>query len=661
MLLFACSKEAPVPEPETVSPPVHTLVAGFETADPGTRSRLSFGDGAAKVLWTAGDSFKMIRMTEGGYTSATYSTQDDGTETATFTSSKTLADSDTYTSGYPADIYRVGRKGETGCYLITPVPSEQEAVPGGIAEGLNRAAAISDRQDADLHFHNMLSIIRFRLEGASVGNLASVTLHAGTTVAGEATVYFEDGNPVIDFSKKWSNETIARSSSISLSGTFEPGKDYCMALVPVSMPAGFDLVFRDKGGNELFRHSSKALTLTRSRITDFGTIRLPDNWNGDDPALVEYMKQTKGNRKNVIAVLAEGYTESELDLFEQRAKRGMDFLFSVEPYRSYKDYFTVYLFRVASNESGAGVTDGDGNLIEERDTYFKASWAADSYSDMKADVSRIQAYLKVHIPEVRSGNLTYQDVPVILLINDTRYGGICHIYSQGWSYAMVPYQHDGRTMRWAFPTYQPVNDRDDSEGYRLTTAEELDELGRNTGDWRYSLLHEFGGHGYGRLSDEYWGSTTKYTEPGAIVGHSYEVPLGLNVSGFYDKVPWQEDLLDHLDEWIARNPDYSRIGIWHGALTSLYYRWRSEKVSCMMDNRAYFSSWQRILIVRKILSKAGETFDMQSFIEKDVTLDPIRPAGESLDGPAVRRARSQAMMAPEMPMLPPPVIHEEEE
>lgn len=661
MLLFACSKEAPVPEPETVSPPVHTLVAGFETADPGTRSRLSFGDGAAKVLWTAGDSFKMIRMTEGGYTSAIYSTQDDGTETATFTSSKTLADSDTYTSGYPADIYRVGRKGETGCYLITSVPSEQEAVPGGIAEGLNRAAACSDRQDADLHFHNMLSIIRFRLEGASVRNLASVTLHAGTTVAGEATVYFEDGNPVIDFSKKWSNETIARSSSISLSGTFEPGKDYCMALVPVSMPAGFDLVFRDKGGNELFRHSSKALTLTRSRITDFGTIRLPDNWNEDDPALVEYMKQTKGNRKNVIAVLAEGYTESELDLFEQRAKRGMDFLFSVEPYRSYKDYFTVYLFRVASNESGAGVMDGDGNLIEERDTYFKASWAADSYSDMKADASRIQAYLKVHIPEIRSGNLTYQDVPVILLINDTRYGGICHIYSQGWSYAMIPYQYDGRTMHWAFPTYQPVNDRDDSEGYRLTTAEELDELGRNTGDWRYSLLHEFGGHGYGRLSDEYWGTTTKYTEPGAIVGHSYEVPLGLNVSGFYDKVPWQEDLLDHLDEWIARNPDYSRIGIWHGALTSLYYRWRSEKVSCMMDNRAYFSTWQRILIVRKILSKAGETFDMQSFIEKDVTLDPIRPAGKSLDGPAVRRARSQAMMAPEMPMLPPPVIHEEEE
>ena len=149
-------------------------------------------------------------------------------------------------------------------------------------------------------------------------------------------------------------------------------------------------------------------------------------------------------------------------------------------------------------------------------------------------------------------------------------------------------------------------------------------------------------------------------------GHSYAVPHALNVSGFYDSAPWKEDLLDHLDEWTARNPDYGRIGLWHGAYKSLYYRWRSEKISCMIDNRPYYSTWQRILIVRRIMTKAGETFDMDDFIAKDVTVDPIRPvvpASASVEERSriLLKARSQALLVPEMPMLPPPVIHLEEE
>ena len=140
----------------------------------------------------------------------------------------------------------------------------------------------------------------------------------------------------------------------------------------------------------------------------------------------------------------------------------------------------------------------------------------------------------------------------------------------------------------------------------------------------------------------------------------------MNASGFYDEVPWQADLLDNLDEWTARNPDYGRIGIWHGSYSSLYFRWRSEKTSCMIDNRPYFSTWQRILLVRKIMEKAGETFSMDDFIAKDVTVDPIRPvesAGISSEEriQARMRARSQALLVPEAPMLPPPVLHEEDE
>ena len=657
LLAAACAKEPA--QIETVPAPVHILQAGFMDSEPDTRSRLEIGESAASVLWTAGDSFKMIQMTESGYRSATYTTQDDGVDKATFSTTRDLEGAD-FTSGYPANVYRVGRRGEMGCYLITPIPSQQQAIAGGVEKGLNRAAAWSDRQDADLHFHNLLSFIRFRVDGASVSTLASVTFEANATLAGDATVWFEDGAPHIDFSKKWKNPTVERSSSITLNGPFAEGQDYCIALAPANLKEGFNMLFRDYNGNELAMESSKSLLLSRSRMVDFGTIHLGESWDIEEPPeVIEYVHQRKGSRKNVIAICADGFRWGELDKFERLAKSAVDYMFSVEPYKSYKDYFTVYIFRSGSNESGAGVTDGNHNVIKPVDNCFGSQWGSDSYSDMEADPDKVRNYLREHCPEIMSGELTTVDVPTVLIINDARYGGICHVYSNGWNYAQVPYQYEGGSISWNFPQYQAVNVRDDSEGCRETTEEERDEMGRHVGDWRNTFLHEFGGHGYGRLADEYWSATTKYTEPGYVNGHYYSVPYAMNVSGFYDAVPWQEDLLDHLDEWRARNSDYGRISILHGGQTSLYYRWRSEMVSCMIDNRPYFSTWQRILIVQRIMKKVGEPFSMEDFIAKDVTTDPIRP-GNTTSSEARRKMGAQAALAREMPMLPPPVLHEED-
>ena len=659
----ACSKVGadPVAPP---APPVYTIQAGFAAEAPETRSRLDFEETQARVLWTGGDAFKMYRMSSGGYSQTTYTTQDDGVVSATFTTTKQLAEDDSYTSIYPAAVYSVYRK-DDDIQLRIPVPPTQEAVPGGVQEGLNFAAAWSSSQEENLQFRNLMSYVRFRLSGAAVSTLQSVTFDAGTNVAGDAALYFQDGEVQFGYSRTFSSPTYERSTTVTLSGTFVEGQDYCIAMVPASLTDGFTLTFSDGEGRFIEKHSSKALTLTRSRIVDFGTIDLGDTWGADDQ-VIRVVTQTKGSKKNVIALLADGYTSDQLDLFEERARIAVDYLFSVEPYKSYKEYFTVYACRTVSNESGAGVIDENGSIVTPVDNRFGSRWPADSYSTMTADAAKIQAYLKVAIPEVVSKELTYQDVPTALLINDTRYGGICHTYGSGWAYCQVPFQKGGKTSSWSFPKYQAVNAQDDSQGYRETTAEERDEMGRMVGDWKNTFLHEFGGHTFGRLTDEYWNTTTKYTAPGAIAGHSYQVPYALNASGHYDSVPWKADLLDHLDEWTARNPDYGRIGIWHGAQVSLYYRWRSEKTSCMIDNRPYFSTWQRILIVRRIMTKTGETFDMDDFIAKDVTVDPIRPvvpatASAEERSRILRKARSQALLVPEMPMLPPPVEHLEED
>ena len=659
LVAVACSKVGADPVAPPV-PPVYTIQAGFAAEAPETRSRLDFEETQARVLWTGGDAFKMYRMSSSGYSQTTFTTQDDGVTTATFSTTKPLAEDDSYTSIYPAAVYSVYRQNDD-ILLRIPVPPTQTAVPGGVQEGLNFAAAWSASQDDNLQFRNLMSYVRFRVSGAAVSSLKSVTFDAGKTVAGDAALYFQDGEVQFGYSRTFSSPTYERSTTVTLSGSFAEGQDYCIAMVPASLTDGFTLTFSDGECRFIEKHSSKTLTLTRSRIVDFGTIDLGDTWGGDDQ-VIQYVTQTKGQKKNVVAILADGFRSEELDLFESLAKDAVDYWFSVEPYKSYKEYFTVYLCRIASNESGAGIIDENGNILTSVDNYFGSRWPEESYSNMTADEATIKSYLSSHIPEIVSGELAQNDVPAALLINDNRYGGICHIKGAGWSYAEIPYQYAGRQIRWSFPKYQAVNEQDKSQGYRETTDAERDEMGRMVGDWKNTFLHEFGGHAYGRLTDEYWSGKSAVTAPAAIAGHSYTVPYALNASGFYDSVPWQADLLDHLDEWTARNPDYGRIGIWHGAQTSLYYRWRSEKISCMIDNRPYFSTWQRILIVRRIMEKAGETFDMDDFIAKDVTVDPIRPVVPATASAEERsrillKTRSQALLVPEMPMLPPPVEH----
>ena len=77
----------------------------------------------------------------------------------------------------------------------------------------------------------------------------------------------------------------------------------------------------------------------------------------------------------------------------------------------------------------------------------------------------------------------------------------------------------------------------------------------------------------------------------------------------------------------------------------------------MIDNRQYFSCWQRMLIVKRIMSLAGETFNLDDFYANDVAVDPVRD-GKKNAAPAWGRIpeKPQVIMCPP---LPPPVLKED--
>ncbi len=367
-----------------------------------------------------------------------------------------------------------------------------------------------------------------------------------------------------------------------------------------------------------------------------------------------YMTHTKGAKPVTLCVLPDGYLDSERSTFEQRAAAGMDFMFSVEPYKSMKDYFNVYFIWKPSEESGATITDGNHNIITQKNTAFGSRWG-DGYRDMEADETKIHAYVTSYCPEIVNGKATIDDVPILLLINDTRYGGITALDDEGRGrvYCQVPYVYGGGTCTWQYPATSASSDNpEDGKVSRTLTDEEIaSTYGIITGDWRYIVLHEFGGHSIGRLHDEYWYEDDG-SEQGDIPYHSFSVPLALNISGWYDdaKVPWKE-LLDMKASLAESNSAYGNIGKFQGGGYAMFNRWRSEEISCMTDTRPYFSTWQRYLIAKRIKELAGESLTLIEFLATDKPSSP-----KASQSRTVKTAMEKGEVKV-LPMLPPPSIH----
>ena len=80
------------------------------------------------------------------------------------------------------------------------------------------------------------------------------------------------------------------------------------------------------------------------------------------------------------------------------------------------------------------------------------------------------------------------------------------------------------------------------------------------------------------------------------------------------------------------HPKYSNVvDIYEGGYFHTRGVYRSEPASCMNNNIPYYSAISRQAMVERIMEYAGETFDLEEFIAKDVTTaGPTTKAGFNL-------------------------------
>jgi len=301
-----------------------------------------------------------------------------------------------------------------------------------------------------------------------------------------------------------------------------------------------------------------------------------------------YTKSSKA-KPFTLVVLGDGFIHEDLlksnSTFINKAKAAMDYMFNVEPYKTYKEYFNVYFIAAESKERGADIT----STGQTRDTYFNTGWAsATSYSSITN--SGVSDFVKTYCPDIVNGKRSYSEVRVLMLCNENTYAGVCYTSSaQVLCFASIS---GSRTLAWS--------------NYNTSVC------GQNRGDYRNIVLHEFGGHAIGKLGDEY---ASACTDPAKILTR-HITGFSLNVSTSNSTEAEWYSFRKALAADGGYNLDTSNnkgLGFYQCGSYEVY---RPSYVSCMVDNRPFFDAWSRYLISSVIHSMAGESYSYSQFIQE---------------------------------------------
>lgn len=329
----------------------------------------------------------------------------------------------------------------------------------------------------------------------------------------------------------------------------------------------------DRTGEIVFKLKDEGYT-HKCTVTQYDYEYGEDEW-------LTLQKATKGNKGGInLVFLGDGYDGKDISdgTYLKNIKDEVEYFFGIEPYKTYRNYFNVYTAFPLSTESGIGTV----NTI--RYSRFETTFTGGV--GLKADYDAIFSYA-LNAPTVTTGNLN--QTLIVIVPNTSDYGGITQMWEDGSAIAFCPQS-----------TY----------GYPLDT--------------RGVIQHEAGGHGFGKLGDEYiyhnaFIDFCNCTCCGHVDAINWAKSLGwydnLSLTGKMHEVPWSHLIFDD------RYSDI--VDIYEGGFMHNRGVFRSEQNSCMNNNIPYYSTISRESIVKRIKYYAGETYSFEDFVANDK-----REAGE---------------------------------
>lgn len=291
-----------------------------------------------------------------------------------------------------------------------------------------------------------------------------------------------------------------------------------------------------------------------------------------DGDMITLQEAAKGNGVNIV-IAGDCFDAKDISegKYLQAMQDAYSYFFDIEPYMTYKDYFNVYGVFGMSADSGMGTV----NTIREArfgsqytlnagvSPDFETTFAAACLAPINDDVSRTL---------------------IIMIENSEDYDGLCYMWGDGSAVAIVPMSTDPAPY-----------------------------------DFRGLVHHEAGGHGFGKLADEYIyfnsfaSACSKHGLPLDTEyikrQHGYGFYLNVSEVGDMHSVPWSHLIYD---------PQYSNtVDVYEGAYFHTRGVFRSEPTSCMNNNIPYYNAISREVMVKRIKEYAGEEYSFEDFKAND--------------------------------------------
>lgn len=322
--------------------------------------------------------------------------------------------------------------------------------------------------------------------------------------------------------------------------------------------------YKGRAGEVVFELTAKGNQSTM-RVEQFDY-----DWNDGDVKTVQ--THSVGDGINIV-LTGDGY--DAMDIADGTMLADMDeaveHFFDLEPYHTYRDRFNVYCVFAESDESGIGTlntivdnkfgsTTGENRLVTP-DTELIFTYALKS--------------------PVTAENL--KDALVILIDNTSIYEGVTYMYGDGSAIACCP------KSSLAYPY-----------------------------DFRGIVQHEAGGHGFGKLGDEYIYHNAFIGTCTCICCDHGLIFNTMKARGWFRNLEFTGNMNDVAWSHLIFNPDYSdKVDIYEGGYMHNRGVFRSEATSCMNNNIPYYSAISRQAMVERILTLSGEGFTMQKFYDND--------------------------------------------
>uniref|UniRef100_UPI004057A623 leucine-rich repeat protein n=1 Tax=Alistipes sp. TaxID=1872444 RepID=UPI004057A623 len=295
-----------------------------------------------------------------------------------------------------------------------------------------------------------------------------------------------------------------------------------------------------------------------------------------DGDVMTVQQATKGNGVNLLFMgdcfdakdIAEG-------LYLSGIEEAVEHFFAVEPYRSYRDHFNVYILFGLSPDSGVGTV----NTI--REGCFGSQYGLQAAGSVGLDEAKAFAYA-LKAPTVNEENLS--ESPIVMVENTFEYDGITYLWGDGSAIALCPMSQDD------YPY-----------------------------DYRGIVQHEAGGHAFAKLADEYiYHNAFIQTCTCNCCSHVDELSNGhsrgwyqnISLTGNMHEVAWSHLIFDEKYQNV--------VDIYEGGYFHARGVFRSESNSCMNNNVPYFSAISREEIVKRIMAYGGLEYSFEAFKEKDV-------------------------------------------